>query len=486
MKYMLEKKSMPTEKHQNVRTPEKPVKDQSVKDQSAKDQSAKDQSAKDQSVKDQSVKDQSVKDQSVKDQSVKDQSVKDQSVKDQSVKDQAAKDQSVKGQPFIDRNAPTQIGQVLQGLGSKFTQKLPSSVIGTPQAASSSGTKLSREEVEALILALGAPEHPAHASSMEQLVEAGYPAIGPLKEVLTSDVPWLTAYRAAEALGRIGDGRATGALIQALRNPNSNVRWSAVRALAQIGDFRALLELRRVANEDPGRTSWGESVAGAAHSALDQIQAQSVWGQSMELIKTSITSVLMILSLIFAFSVFTTLKTELNQFGKEDPSHVLAQVRSLDPEPTSVVAENGAGAELAPLAATPAEEEPALEELPTPEGTLTPEEPAEEIVGKVLSGANVRPRPSVQNEPIGAVSQGDEIVFLGISSDGMWYHIRLGERHSDGSSIENEDGSESGWVHRELVSTPKGDVPVEDPDNTEDTEGTEADEETEEETSPAE
>jgi hypothetical protein len=44
----------------------------------------------------------------------------------------------------------------------------------------------------------------------------------------------------------------------------------------------------------------------------------------------------------------------------------------------------------------------------------------------------------------------------------MWYHIQLGDRHDDSSSIEHEDGSESGWIHRELVSAPKGDVPVED------------------------
>ncbi len=364
-------------------------------------------------------------------------------------------------------------------MSSKISQRLPTSDTASQQQHKTHDKPtLSREEIASLILALGDTEHPNHVNSLEMLVEAGHPAVGPLKDALNADVPWLISYRAAEALGRIADGRATGALIQALRHPNSNVRWSAVRALAQIGDLRALFELRKVAQEDHGRTSWGESVAGAAHSALDQIQSQSVWSQSVELVKTSITSVLMILSLILAFSIFTTLKKDLQHFGNDNPTQVMAQMRSVAPTTGADSGQSGdLQAGMPPLIASPVIEDTmpiSLTEDLTPttdeeeeedmanEDPEEDEEPDEPITGKVLSGANVRPSPSVQNEPIGAVNQGDEIIFLGASPDGMWYHIQLGDRHDDSSSIEHEDGTESGWIHRELVSTPKGDVPVED------------------------
>jgi hypothetical protein len=384
----------------------------------------------------------------------------------------------------IDRHATTQIGQVIQGLG-KLTQRLPLPDTKAQQKHQADKPVFTREEIASLILALGDTEHPNHTNSLELLVEMGHTAVSPLKDALNADVPWLTSYRAAEALGRIADGRATSALIHALRHPNSNVRWSAVRALAQIGDLRALFELRRVAQEDQGRTSWGESVAGAAHSALEQIQSQSVWSQSVELIKTSITSVLMILSLILAFSVFTTLRKELDLFGNDNPALVLAQVRSVASSTESVAVTDdqsgGLQAGMPPLIASPFIDDTmpislTEEVTPTPfdegDGDTDDEEDTENgadadaadaapIMGKVLSGANVRPSPSVQNEPIGAVNQGDEIIFLGVSSDGMWYHIKLGTRHADSSSIDHEDGSEAGWIHRELVSTPKGKVPVE-------------------------
>lgn len=367
-----------------------------------------------------------------------------------------------KGMPTVDRDASTQIGQVIKGLGSKITEHLPI-VDPEPERERERPSRKnqgqpSREQLAELVVALGNTEHPLHAQALDMLVEAGPAAVPLLKDSMQADLPWLTAYRASEALGRIGDGRATGALMQALRHPNSNVRWSAVRALALLGDIRALLELRRVANEDPGRTSWGESVAGAAHSALDQIQSQSVWSQSVELIKTALTSGLMILALILLFSVFTTLHKEVNQFGKGDPDKVLAQVAASAPDETSSALNFENQPELPPLDLSPMPEvTPTPIEEPTPEPEII-----EEIPGTVLSGANVRPYPSVQNEPIGTISQGDEIFFVGISPDGMWYHIRLGENHDDTSSIENENGS--GWVHRELLSTPKGDVVVEDPD----------------------
>ena len=66
-----------------------------------------------------------------------------------------------------------------------------------------------------------------HRNTVDPRITIVVPA---LNEALNPHRPWLSAYRAAEALGQIGDGRAAGPLLDALRHPNSNVRWSAVRA----------------------------------------------------------------------------------------------------------------------------------------------------------------------------------------------------------------------------------------------------------------
>jgi hypothetical protein len=361
-----------------------------------------------------------------------------------------------------------QISQTIQGWSSKLTERFSHSGKRPSQHGS---TPPPREHIADLILALGDPEHVDHIEALEKLVKIGSPAVPLLNDALGSHKPWLTSYRAAEALGRIGDGRATGPLIHALHHPHSNVRWSAVRALAQVGDLRALFELRRVARNDHGRTSWGESVAGAAQSALDQVQAQSVWNQSLELIKTAITSVLMILSLILAFSVITTLRDEINQVGRGiPPGRAITPAQPTPPAGNAPVDASGISP-LIPATETTTPMTTELEPLePTEAPTSTPEPTLETstITGRVLSGANVRTSPSVRNEPIGSVDQGDEIVFLELSPDGMWYRIRLdGSSHADSSRIENPDGSESGWVHRELLSEPEEDVPVGSPSDEE-------------------
>jgi hypothetical protein len=365
-------------------------------------------------------------------------------------------------------SAPTRVGQVLQEWGHRLTEQMAAARQGRHKAPPPS-----QERIGEIIQAMGDPEHPNHQAAVDELVAIGAPAVSQLNECLDPQKPWLRAYRAAEALSRIQDGRASGALIQALRHPNSNVRWGAVRALAQVGDLRALFELRRVAHEDHGRTSWGESVAGAAQSALDQIQTQSVWHQSIELIKTAFTSVLMILSLILAFSVINTLQNEIERMGQTTPIRI-APTTYVVPT-TSAWGSNGNGEGNTNGNASAAETEPGegdipeIESTPTPSPTPEPTEVPEEIIGRVLSGANVRPGPSVRNNPIGAVNQGDEIIFLSVSPDGMWYRVRLGSRYADSSHIDNDNdndndnGSNTGWIHRELVSQPRDDVPVEDP-----------------------
>lgn len=337
-------------------------------------------------------------------------------------------------------------GQVSQVM-DKITRRLPA---GTQSLTKRSRTGMlaSRERIAALIVALGDPNHSFHAIAVDELVAIGSGAVSALNEVIDPKQPWLTAYRAAEAAGRIGDGRAAGALIRALQHPNSNVRWSAVRALTQVGDLRAVLELRRVAGRDHGRTSWGESVASTAQSALADLRERSVWGQALELIKTAVTAVLMILALILAFSVVTTLRDDLDRFGRVDPALaadqplLLPTITASDPLPT---------VELAPILAATTEVQVAT--LPALEGSAV-------ITGTVLQEANVRPQPITGNQPIGRVFQGTEVRFVARSTDGQWYLVELGPRPVSGSRIDNPDGSGTGWVNRALLTPPIGDLPV--------------------------
>lgn len=351
--------------------------------------------------------------------------------------------------------ANTQVGQVFQEL-ERLTRRLsPSSNTARNRSATGRTTRRqaapSRERLASLIAALGDTAHPQHALAVDELITIGDAAVPSLVEALESDQSWLTAYRAAEALGHIGDGRATDALLQALNHSNSNVRWSAVRALAMIGDARTIFQLRRVAQDDRSKTSWGESVAGAAQSALTQIREQSPIMQGMELIKTAITCVLMIIALVAAFGVITSLRQELERFGQEtvDAGVTLSPL----PRPTTTGDNVVAG-------------QPTPDLLPTEVIPPTATSSAEVLVtGSVLQqAANVRAVPSsVQNEPIGRLSPGDEIVFLAVTSDGEWYKIRLGDRHAAGSQIASEDGT--GWVNQALVSDPDGPVPLADLDS---------------------
>lgn len=346
----------------------------------------------------------------------------------------------------------TQVGQVISGL-ERLTRRLPATRARRPRPYRSGRAAPPREQIASLVAALGDTAHPLHAAAVDELVEIGSPAVPLLCEEIGPSRPWLAAYRAADAAGRIGDGRAAGPLLSALNHPNSNVRWSAVRALTTVGDVRAIFELRRLAQSDQGRTSWGEPVAGAAQSALDQLNRRSVWGQSVELVKTAVTSVLMILALTLAFSVVSTVRAELDRFGlyipgqTQLPQLVLPTVAPTATRPALPTATAGA-----------AVAEPTTEPAPTSVFGST-----SAITGTVLQVSNVRPQPNTNNQPIGQVNQGDEVIFLARSPSSQWYLVRLGARFSSASRIDNLDGSASGWINRALVTPPTGDLPVQDP-----------------------
>lgn len=312
------------------------------------------------------------------------------------------------------------------------------------------------EQIDALIHALGDATHPLHVVAVDELVAIGPAAVPALCAAMGPGQPWLTIYRAAEAAGRIGDGRAAGPLLHALNHPNSNVRWSAVHALTRIGDVRTLLELRRVAQNDQGRTSWGEPVASAAQIALDELRRRSVWGQSLELIKTAVVAALMIFALILAYGVVSSFRNELADFGRVIPGQTQLPQLTL-PTVAPAQAPTVSAAQVAPTVASTAARptsEPVLAPTSGLAGTGT-------VTGTVRQDANVRPFPGTDNQPIGRVSLGDEIVFLARTQNAQWYLVRLGARRSTASAINSPDGS--GWVNQALVSPPEGDLPVQQP-----------------------
>ncbi|MGQ9548067.1 MAG: HEAT repeat domain-containing protein [Roseiflexus sp.] len=326
------------------------------------------------------------------------------------------------------------------------------SLVQVPRALATSDRRVSahvanaalQQRITTLISALGDPGHPLHACAVEDLVTLGESAVPALIEALRTREPWLIAYRATEALSQIGDGRAAGPLVEALRHPNSNVRWGAVRALATVGDVRALLELRRVAGSDRSKTSWGESVGDTARVVLDQMQSRTLLARVAELIKTAIACVLVLVALIFAWSVLTELRDELTRIGQIEPAPVIVApplpttvpqaVVTLPQSPTSLPT-------LQPVAPTP------VEDLP--------------LTGVVVTSGNVRATPArLPDNVIGGVTAGDALIFLGVTPDGGWYRVRLGSSAAASSQIRSIDGS--GWVSASLVEAPDR-VPVEIP-----------------------
>ena len=315
------------------------------------------------------------------------------------------------------------------------------------------------DRIRELISALGDPNHPQHAQAVSELVAIGPRAVGPLGAALSPDRPWLTSYRAAEALAQIGDGRASGALISALRHPNSNVRWSVVRALAEVGDTRTLWALRRVAHEDRGKTSWGESVADTAQFALDRLQSHSALLRFTEPVKTALMFVAMFAALLFAVDRAQAVVSELR---RDVPA---PNVQFSPPKPTAVAGSNGAKAPApapapatptptsAPPSATPTSAPPPATPTPVPAAAPPASPPPNGPVGTVrLRAANVRSAPSLGNNVVGYVYAGDDIVFLGSSGD--WFLIRLGDKKSNRSRIRGDQG----WVSRVAVNAPP-DVP---------------------------
>ncbi len=317
----------------------------------------------------------------------------------------------------------------------KLLQTVTTTVSGYGQTAPIATSGVVYDRCITLVQSLGDPDSPAHIHAPEELVSLGAAALPALFNALNPDGPWLIAYRAAEILGEIGDRRAAQPLIDALSHPNSNVRWSVVRSLSVVGNTRALFALRKIARDDRSKTTWGESIAGVAQSAIDQMQGSNLFVKAMDILKTAVSTVVLLLALVLAWNVLERVRSEVSTIG-------------VKPTATTTTSEDGA---IIP--------EPQI--TPTADTVVPTPGVAQTVTGMIINPGNVRSQPAIQtNNVVGQVVDGDEIIYLATTPDRTWFKIALGAKRSATSSISSSDGA--GWINQSLVSAPDTALPIED------------------------
>lgn len=107
------------------------------------------------------------------------------------------------------------------------------------------------DRVNLLIEGLYGPDKAERAKCMEELVGCGKTAVLPLINLLDDD-SWVIRYRAAEALGLIGDERAVTSLTVSLNDEKDHVRYMSAKSLGMFGmkeSSISLIPLLRDENE---------------------------------------------------------------------------------------------------------------------------------------------------------------------------------------------------------------------------------------------
>ena len=118
------------------------------------------------------------------------------------------------------------------------------------------------DEIDGLIQALEDKNVNIRRRAIRALEKAGPSAVEPLVAALRSEKSRARA-GAAEALGRIKDGRAVEPLIAVLQDKISNVRAGAAEALGKIKDGRAVEPLiAALDDKNPDVRSWAAKALG--------------------------------------------------------------------------------------------------------------------------------------------------------------------------------------------------------------------------------
>jgi HEAT repeat protein len=103
--------------------------------------------------------------------------------------------------------------------------------------------------IQTLISRLSDRDKAVRAEAMHGLVAVGRPAV-PACIALLSDGDWKVRYRAAEALGLLGDGAAFDPLVAALDDEKDHVRYMAAKGLGLLGDPRAVERLGQMRDDE--------------------------------------------------------------------------------------------------------------------------------------------------------------------------------------------------------------------------------------------
>jgi hypothetical protein len=197
-----------------------------------------------------------------------------------------------------------------------------------------------------------------------------------------------------------------------------------------------LFALRRIARDDRSKTTWGESIAGVAQSAIDQMQGHNLLVKAMEILKTVISTVVLLLALVLAWNVFERVRGEVSAIGVQPTATITADEAAVVPGDTSDTA----------TTATP---------------TVLPTQALTELIsGTIINPGNVRAEPAIGNNVIGQVVADDEVVYLATTPDRTWFKVQLGANRSAQSSIGSVDGI--GWINQSLVVPPTAALPIED------------------------
>ena len=124
------------------------------------------------------------------------------------------------------------------------------------------------EAVPYLITALDSYDDSIASFAIEMLAEIGFiQAVDPLLRVLQAHPNTSVRASAAEALGRLGDGRAEQALLTFAFNPHKGLRVRSIEALGRIGTPAALplLQKRLAKSEGEEQTTIARAIGRCGH-----------------------------------------------------------------------------------------------------------------------------------------------------------------------------------------------------------------------------
>jgi HEAT repeat protein len=111
-----------------------------------------------------------------------------------------------------------------------------------------------------------------HLPATDDMTMLGKPALPALERGLTHNVNPSTRLRLASVLAELADHHSREALLSALKDWDASVRRQAIRALAAIGDAKAIPALRKIA-EDPEEEDYVKAMAFGALGRLGAREA---------------------------------------------------------------------------------------------------------------------------------------------------------------------------------------------------------------------